>query len=241
MTFALRWFWLVVIGLGVGSLPAGAQSLPPMLTNMILKGAMLQSTDGKVTPTSADTVLAINGSTGATEGWGSISDGMYGLIIADKPSSFNGTQMALRLKQGNTIYALKFSATASDAVINFKGSDLILPTPQTIDLVATSLVVSTVSTTPTGPGTGTGTGGSGTGTGGTGGGGTGGGGATTGDVNGDGVVDEADIALLKRGISGETAINKTKMDVNGDGVVNTRDLIELIRTARDKARAAIRK
>ena len=60
----------------------------------------------------------------------------------------------------------------------------------------------------------------------------------TGDVNGDGKVDETDISLLKQALSGNSPIKKAAMDINADGVVNTRDLIDLIRGIRSQVRAS---
>ena len=51
-----------------------------------------------------------------------------------------------------------------------------------------------------------------------------------GDVNGDGVVNDADVELLRKyltDIVGDSAINKTNSDINGDGKVTLTDLSQL--------------
>ena len=78
-----------------------------------------------------------------------------------------------------------------------------------------------------------------TGDGGNGGGGGGGGGGTPSgnpDVNGDGVVDRRDAALILRIIIGGPATQEERgrADVNGDGVVDTRDVIEVYRVMNNR-------
>lgn len=77
-----------------------------------------------------------------------------------------------------------------------------------------------------------------TGDGGNGGGGGGGGGTPSGnpDVNGDGVVDRRDAAIILRLIIGGPATQEERgrADVNGDGVVDTRDVIEVYRVMNNR-------
>jgi len=197
---------------------AQAQTL---LIHMILDGTLGPSSDGKMVPTNGDTVMVVNPATGKIEGSGQYNDGAYLLIVSDKPASFNGTQLVVRLKHLTTTFKLQ-QATGADAVVVFNGS--FLPVRTTLNLFASSTVVSTDSTGGTDTDTGTGTG-------------------TTpppavvaGDLNGDSKLDEKDIAILKQALSGQTSISRTTMDFNKDGVVNTRDLIELIRAVRGGSR-----
>jgi hypothetical protein len=204
---------------------AQAQTL---LNHMILDGTLSPSSDGKMVPTNGDTVLVVNPATGKIEASGQYNDGAYLLIVGDKPASFNGTQLVVRLKHLTTTYKLQ-RGDGADAVVVFNGS--FLPVRTTLNLFASSTVVSTDSTG--GTGTGTGTGGTGTGTG------TPPPTAAAGDLNGDLKLDEKDIAILKQALSGQIAINKAKMDFNSDGVVNTRDLIEMIRAVRGSGRPTV--
>ena len=59
---------------------------------------------------------------------------------------------------------------------------------------------------------------------------------SSGDLNFDGSLTQADIERLKQALAGKIPIDKNTMDVNRDGVVNSRDLIDLIRAVRAQAR-----
>lgn len=208
--------YLLYFGLFFGLLSsagrAAADAIPAMNVNMVLSGTLAPSSDGKVTPSDGDLVAAINVTTGANEGTGSVSGNTYSIIIADKPSAFNGTQLLMIFQHLNTYYKL-LKVDGSDAIFVFNGS--FLPVRQTMNLMASSVAVSV---------------------GGTGGGTTpppSGSPGSLGDLNGDGIVNEVDVGLLKQAISGQIPINEAKMDINGDQVVNTRDLIDLIRIVRD--------
>lgn len=221
------------------SLPVAAQQIENFFPYkaMMLTGNIYPDTAGKVVPADGDEVIAYIGSTKVASDVVKGGGTFYTLLVGGTVSVTDNATLTLRLNHAGTIYALRNNDSRLDAMVPFSGGSIGSMPSKTVNLEVVTFVVS--------GGTGsTGTGG--TGTGGTGTGGTGTGGSTStptpgSDVNGDGTVDDADISLLKRAISGELPINKSKMDVNGDGVVNTRDLIELIRTVRDKSRAALRR
>ncbi len=215
-----HWAKFVIFTLLTLTAGQAAAAIPAMNVNMILTGSLSPSSDGKLTPSDGDLVIAVNATTGANEGTGSVSGTSYSIIIADKPSAFNGTQLALVIQHGNNNYKL-LKVDGTDAIVVFNGS--FLPVRQTMNLFASSQAVST-----TGTGTGGGTPPPPTSLG------------SLGDLNGDGVVNEVDVGLLKQAISGQIPIDKTKMDINGDQVVNTRDLIDLIRMVRENSFNAIR-
>lgn len=197
---------------------AAAEAIPAMNVNMVLTGALAPSSDGKLIPSDGDLVLAVNTTTGANEGTGSVSGASYSMIIADKPAAFNGTQLVLYIQHINTNYKL-LKVDGSDAIVIFNGS--FLPVRQSMNLLASSQAVSTTNPNPD-PGTGNPSP------------------TSLGDLNGDGAVNEVDVGLLKQAISGQITIDSTKMDINGDQVVNTRDLIDLIRIVREKSRIALK-
>lgn len=222
VTGIFRVFVLLPVLLAAAS-QAAAEALPSMPVMMYLYGAISPSSDGKLAAADGDTLLVVNVPTGATEATGAVGSGSYAMYVDNKPPSLNGTQLVLYLKHINTLYRL-LNATGGDAIITFNGS--ILPQRTQVNLVATSQVVGT---TPP-PGTGT----------------TPPPGTVTpppaavlGDLNGDGVVNEVDVGLLKQAISGEIPVSSTKMDMNNDGVVNTRDLIDMIRMVREQSRAKL--
>ena len=60
--------------------------------------------------------------------------------------------------------------------------------------------------------------------------------AGSGDVNGDGKVDSADIKIIISYIMGEQPdlFNSDEADVNGDGEVNIADVVKIIHSQTDK-------
>ena len=207
----MKFVMLAVLSASTGEAAAQIDSLP---SNMILGGTVLQSSDGKVVPVDGDSVLVVNPATNTTEASGVVNTGVYTLIL----SGTNGTALALNLMHAGAIYKLLF-ADGSNAAFTLSGS--FLPVRTTMNVVASSQTTGNT-------------------------GGTGGTGNTpppaaqVGDLNGDGIVNEVDVGLLKQAISGQIAIDKTKMDINGDNVVNTRDLIDLIRSVREKSRLLLK-
>lgn len=215
---------------GLWALPLAASALDGPDGTMVLTGSLAPSSDGKVVPADGDSIALVNVKTNATEVTATYDgSGNYGVILS-KPASFNGTQLILRLSHAGTVYKL-LNAAGGDALLVFSGS--LFPVNVTINVVASSTVISTTATggTTTGGGTGTGTGSGGTGT-------TAPPPALSGDINDDGKVDDVDVQLLKQGISTQVAMT-TRMDVNGDKVINTRDLIDLIRLVRSQGGTAL--
>lgn len=207
----MKFVMLAALSASTGEAAAQTESLP---STMILGGTVSQSSDGKVVPVDGDSVLVVNPAANTTEASGVVNNGAYALIL----SGTNGTSLALNLMHAGGTYKLLF-ADGSNAAFSLSGS--FLPVRTTMNVVASSQTTGNT-------------------------GGTGDTGNTpppaaqVGDLNGDGVVNEVDVGLLKQAISGQTAIDKTKMDINGDQVVNTRDLIDLIRSVREKSRIVLK-
>ena len=220
-TFKAAALWHAVAFLIVPLAAFAADDIP---VTMIIKGVVANSADSKIVLNSSDLVQAVSGNvlTGVVESEGSGNEGgAYGVIIANKTSAFKGTILYLRLKRSGTLYPL-LNAVGAQASVAFTGVSF-FPTTVPIDLVASSVVLSSSSPGTTTPGTTT------PGT-------TTPGGSLIGDINADGKVDDADIALLKKAIAGEIPVATKTMDITGDSVVNTRDLIELIRNVRSASR-----
>ena len=250
----VAWVWLAVVALTASA----ADEIP---VTLIVQGVIANSADGTIVLAEDDVIQALSGNarTGTVEGEGSAdAGGAYGVIIS-KTSAFKGTLLYLRLKRGTSTYQL-LNTGGTPATVAFTGASF-FPTTMTKNLVATSTVLTSPGTTTPGttpPGTTTsGTTASGTTTSGTTTSGITPSGITPsgttpsgttpsgttpsgttpsksliGDINGDGKVDDADIVLLKKAISGEGSIVKSTMDITADGVVNSRDLIELISSVR---------
>jgi hypothetical protein len=185
-------------------------------SSMIITGTISSSSSTPaVAPAKDDIVLVINPADNKQIGGGSVLDtsGTYAIEMS-QTSSFNGTNLTLRLKKGGTTYAL----------LGSDGSNVIFP-------YSGGLFPSRLSLSPTIGGVHSG------GT-------SGGGGTptsteasgytcadTTMDVNGDGACDEKDIDAIRQYIAGVTRV-VGKRDVNSDGIVNTRDMINAIRSIR---------
>ena len=61
--------------------------------------------------------------------------------------------------------------------------------------------------------------------------------AGSGDVNGDGKIDEKDIKLIAEYIMGKSPanFNKDEADVNEDGIVNAIDIVEVVNKSQKKS------
>lgn len=184
-------------------------------SNLQVLGTITSSGADAPTIVSGNSVYAINKSSGATEGSGSVLDvtGTY-LIDMSKESSFNGTTLTLRLSNGGKTYKLMEGTTETEFV--FSGG---FPFPaKVMKSVTVGDVVS----------------------GGSGGGGTGGGstpvsgdgdcGGTDSsfDANGDGISNQADIDFIKSQLGAQNPT--TAADINKDGRVTTADVIAAMRT-----------
>lgn len=193
-----------------------AQDVP---YSAIYQGAIAAASNG-TKAAKGDIVQVLNATSGVVEASGSVEDdaGTY-VVSMSKPSSFNNTQITFKLVKSSTRYDL-LGSDGKLATIAFSGS--FLPVVRSL-----SLTLSTVGR-PIDNGTGNG------GNGGTDSGNGNGSGSSTNsamDVTGDGKVDDQDVQLMKRAISGQIAV-QAKFDVNKDGVFNTRDVIEVIRASR---------
>lgn len=203
----------------LGSEYALAQSTD-LPVSVIYSGTIAAASNG-LKPTKGEAVQVLNNTSGAIEATGSIEDdaGTF-LVQMSKPAGFNGTPITFKLDKAQARYDLL--QNGQNVVLSFSGS--FLPAIRTL-----ALTLATTSKPLAGTGTGTGTGsGTGTGTG------TDSGSSTTEsafDINGDGKVDETDVALAKAAIAGAGTVT-AKMDVNKDGIFNTRDVIDVIRAAR---------
>lgn len=114
--------------------------------SMIVTGTLGNSSDGKVIPGEGDTLTLVNASTAVTEASVTVgSSGSYAAILS-KPSTFNGTRLTFRPSHGSSVYKMLYSG-GGEATFVFNGA--LLPSQTTLNLIASSVVVS--STTPTGP------------------------------------------------------------------------------------------
>lgn len=223
-----------VVGASFGLLliwvcPAFAQLASPM----VIEATVFGSSDGKVSPSTLDTLVVLNNGTGALEGESDLSGqtvaGSYQAVVGDKQVMAAGTSLLLKFRHNGVLLPLLNSSGAA-AVVTYQNAGF------GFSRVRISLTVANASSpTPTPTPTPTPGGGS---TGGTGGGSGTGTTAVVGDIDGNGKVDEADIAMLKEALSGRRPIDPVRMDVTGDKVVNTRDLIELIRMVRAGAQTS---
>jgi hypothetical protein len=192
-----------------------AQTAVDTPSNLQLVGQIAPSATVTSVPLGS-TVLAINKAKGTTEGSGSTADanGTF-LISMSKTSSFNGTELLIRVKISGVTYEVL--SGGSPASVIYSGG---FPFP------ATAQISGTVGDVVSGGGGGGG-GGDGDGDG------DGGGdedcsnGNDRLDVNGDGVFNQADIDAIKEAfISGE---NTEAADVDGNGLVTSADAIIAIK------------
>ena len=195
---------------------------------MVVVVTVAASSDGKNQPTATDVVIATNSKDGQVVGQSDPAQqsvaGTYQIVVSNAGIPV-GTSLTLSVRQNSTVLPL-LDANGKTAAVVFNASGIFFTQVQ----ISTHLP--DVSSTGTG-----GTGGTGTTTGGSTGSGTSTGSTTTlvGDINGDGKVDQKDVDLLKQALSGQIAVNTSRMDVNIDKVVNTRDLIDLLRALRTAA------
>lgn len=221
----LLYFFFGLVGLAALSVQAQTTEMPAM---MILEGKVIATSDGKLSPTTGDVLAVVDGS-GKELGRTTVADGTYSGLVLTLSLADNGKLLAMRYIKGNTTYGT-YAGKEGDQTFNFSGS--VFPVRSSLDILMTTTVISGGSGTGTGSGTGSGSG-TGTGTGS----GTGSGSTTTktGDVNGDGKVDETDIDILRSALTGQRPVVLSTMDVTKDGVFNTRDVIvvlQIIRTSR---------
>lgn len=191
-----------------------AQSVP---SNLQVVGVITSSGTDKPTLASGNNVYAINKSSGATEGTGSVIDssGTY-LIDMSKETSFNGTTVLLRLVNGGKAYKLMDGTT--EAEFDYAGG---FPFPaKVVKNVSVGDVISSGSNSNGGSGGGSSGNSSGTG--------DCGGTNSAFDANGDGVSNQADIVFIKTQLGNSNPASKA--DINKDGRVTTADVITAMRT-----------
>jgi len=189
---------------------------------MILDGKVLATSDGKLSPTNGDVVVVVD-SAGKEQARTTVTSGIYSGLVVTLTLADNGSKvLAFRYIKGNTTYATE-AGKEGDKTFTFSGS--VFPTRSTMDVLMTATVISTDN--GNGNGNGNGNNGNGNGNGGT---------PTptpvTGDVNGDGKLDETDVEILHAALAGNRAVNMATMDITKDGVFNTRDLIVLLQNLR---------
>jgi hypothetical protein len=231
---------LAVVVLGTVPMGAGAQETP---SNLQLLGT-IASGDSGVAPSLNDEVRVVAADDRSLEGVGSVVDpgGTY-FIELSKPSSFDGSVLALELATAEGKFALEFGA---DSTFTYAGG-FPFPSRRTINAVVGAPLDEADEDTDDEEPT--------EGDDGTDGGETGGGGTDDGagddagdppptagepepspgrrvgdpanDVNGDGIFNEADVDFVAANI--RSSRPDARADVNGDGRVTTRDAIALIR------------
>jgi len=188
---------------------------------MILDGKVIATTDGKFSPTNGDVVVVVDAA-GKEQARTTVTSGIYSGLVITFTLADNGKVLAFRYIKGNTTYATE-AGKEGDKTFTFSGS--VFPTRSTMDVLMTATVISTDN--GNGNGNGNGNNGNGNGNGGT---------PTptpvTGDVNGDGKLDETDVEILHAALAGNRAVNMATMDITKDGVFNTRDLIVLLQNLR---------
>ncbi len=212
-----RFFLLCVACLLPLAAPAQTNQMPAM---MILDGKVIATTDGKFSPTNGDVVVVVDAA-GKEQARTTVTSGIYSGLVVTLTLADNGNKvLAFRYIKGNTTYATE-AGKEGDKTFTFSGS--VFPTRSTMDVLMTATVIST----DNGNGNGNGNNGNGNGNGGT---------PTptpvTGDVNGDGKLDETDVEILHAALAGNRAVNMATMDITKDGVFNTRDLIVLLQNLR---------
>ena len=221
---------LAVVVLGTVPMGAGAQETP---SNLQLLGTIATGDSG-VAPSLNDEVRVVAADDRSLEGVGSVVDpgGTY-FIELSKPSSFDGSVLALELATAEGKFALEFGG---DSTFTYAGG-FPFPSRRTINpVVGAPLDEADEETEDDEPMEGDG-------------GGTGDGGDDAGDppptagepepspgrrvgdpandVNGDGIFNEADVDFVAANI--RSSRPDARADVNGDGRVTTRDAIALIR------------
>ncbi|MGQ0663458.1 MAG: dockerin type I repeat-containing protein [Pseudomonadota bacterium] len=161
-----------------------------------------------------DNVLVVRETGGQTEGTGTVlaADGTY-FVDMSKTTSFNGTRLSMRLVNGGRTFQL-LSGTAP---VSFQYSGgFPFPVRLTISPTVGDLIVVTAGDSGGGGGAQPSPGSGGVGV-----------KNDKFDVNGDGVLDDLDIRIIKDAVTGKAS--HPKADVNGDGIVNTRDVIDAIK------------
>ncbi|GBG02280.1 hypothetical protein AZSI13_16070 [Azospira sp. I13] len=217
-----RFFLLCVACLLPLAAPAQTNQMPAM---MILDGKVIATTDGKFSPTNGDVVVVVD-SAGKEQARTTVTSGVYSGLVVTLTLADNGTKvLAFRYIKGNSTYATE-AGKEGDKTFTFSGS--VFPTRSTMDVLMTATVIST----DNGNGNGNGNNGNGNNGNGNGNGGTPTPTPVTGDVNGDGKLDETDVEILHAALAGNRAVNMATMDITKDGVFNTRDLIVLLQNLR---------
>jgi hypothetical protein len=203
---------LAVLALLAATASARAQADIETPSNLQIVGNIVAG-ESEVAPTTNDEVLAVVAAGGRTIGSGSVLDGEGNFFVElSQSQSFNGTEIALRLRSSGGTFQLLFGASDT---LTYAGG---FPFPQR----------TTLSDVEVGPRIG-------------GGGGDGGGGDDalargdarfqgidpSRDVTGDDVVDQQDVDWVVRELRRSTPDRRA--DINGDGLVSTLDPIVLIR------------
>lgn len=188
----------------MGASAAMALDIPAVL---ILTGTIQSG----IVPPQANDLVQVIGPSGSVDGTGAVLNdtGNYVVELA-KTYAFNGKTVILQLQQGSNYYQL----LANNAPASFVFNGGILPSRLRLDATVGQFLHSAVATTtPTmgrtatphpSPDNG-----------------------VNYDLNGDGVVNQQDIQILRSVLAGELINNKA--DVNHDGVINTRDMIDIIK------------